>query len=82
MASRPVSETVMFPNASEFPGTEKLWRLAPMLLEVHFAARQSMFERGDCSERVGYALAVQQCSLVEGTVPNKQQKDQELLLGA
>lgn len=41
-----------------------------------------MFEPGDCSEKVGCALAVQQHSLVEGTVPDEQQKDQELLLGA
>ena len=38
-----------------------------------------MLERGDCSERVGCALAVQQRSLVEGTVPDEQQKYQELL---
>ncbi len=49
-----------------------------MLLE----ARKSMFEPWDCSESVGYALAVQQRSLVEGTVPDEQQKYQELLLGA
>ncbi len=53
-----------------------------MLLEASSAARQSKFEPADCSERVGYTLAVQQRSLVEGTVPDEQQKDQELLLGA
>ena len=39
-----------------------------------FAARQSMLERGDCSERVGCALAVQQHSLVEGTDPGKHRR--------
>ncbi len=53
-----------------------------MLLMARSAARQSMFESEDCSERVENALAVQQRSLVEGTVLEKQQKDQELLLGA
>ncbi len=50
-----------------------------MLLEAPSAA---MYEPGDCSERVRYALAVHQCSLVEGTVPDEQQKAQELLRGA
>ncbi len=53
-----------------------------MLLAACSAARQSTFESGDCSERVGYVFAVQQRSPVEGTVPDEQQKDQELLLGA
>ncbi len=53
-----------------------------LLLEACSAVRQSMFEPGDCSERVVHALAVQQCSLVEGTVADEQQKDQQLLLGA
>lgn len=53
-----------------------------MLLEALFAARQSMFEHGDCNESVGCAKAVRQRSLVEGTVPGKQQNDQEQLFGA
>lgn len=52
-----------------------------MLLEALLAARQSMFEHGDCNESVGCAKAVRQRSLAEGTVPGKQQKDQELLFG-
>lgn len=43
----------------------------PILIEAMFAARQSMLERRDGSESVGCALAVQQHSIVEGTVPGK-----------
>ncbi len=65
-----------------------LWDVPVNLMITHHSLkcclgmRQSMFEPWDCSERVGYALAVQQHSLVEGTVPDEQQKYQELLLGA
>ncbi len=53
-----------------------------MLLEARSVVRQSMFVPGDCSERVRYSLAVQQRSPVKGTVPDEQQKGQELLLRA
>lgn len=57
-------------------------QLDPMLFKALFAAIWSEFEHGDCNKSVGCAKAIQQRSVAEGTVPGKQRKDQELLLGA